>query len=171
MALAYRGRMRSTSLALTVIAVAACGGKAASTPSTPAPAPAPAPTSLGTTGFPGLDWGATIPAVKAIYPGATGDTALSWKTTHGGEPASVHVDFTDGALDRISVSFDADFESMGACSGTFETVRAALAPSLGDSAEENLAAYWDGAGYSAVLSCGITDGDAASMSMSYSRPE
>lgn len=169
--LAYRGRMRTLTLSMiAAAAAAACGGSKAAAPAT-TPPPTPAPTALGTSGFPGLDWGATMPQVMAIYPAATGDEALSFQTTHGGEAAHVHLNFTDGALDRISVSFESGFESMGACSRTFESVRDALAPGLGESSEENLAAYWDGAGYSAVLSCGISDGDAAELSMSYSRPE
>ena len=164
---AYRGRMRSTSLALTVVAIAACGGKAATTPSTPAPAPAP--TAPGTSGFPGLDWGATVPAVQAIYPSATGDEGLSFKTTLGGEPASVSLVFFEGELERIAVEFDRGFDSMGECSKTFASVRAALA--LGESSEENLAAHWIADSYSAILSCNIADGEAASMSMSYGHPE
>lgn len=170
----------SSGLIVAAALAAGCGGKGAggdTVPSNDAPDDAPGtPAALppGTTGFPGLDWGDPSEAVKADYPTATGDTdALTVAMAHGGRDATVSFIFTGDQLISIDVSWADTYDSMQACAEVFREVRAALAPTLGDSAEENLAAFYTGETMSATLSCNPTDDGAerAALSMQYGLAE
>ncbi len=171
----------SSGLIVAAALAAGCGGKGTGTGAAggtgPASDPAPAPTAAlppGTTGFPGLDWGDPSEAVKADYPAATGDAdGLTVAMAHAGRDATVSFIFTGDQLISIDVSWADTYDSMQACAEVFRQVRAELAPALGDSAEENLAAFYSGATMSATLSCNPIDdgGERAALSMQYGLAE
>ena len=141
-----------------------CGGKAPT-----ADHPAAPPTALGTTGYPGLDWGATAATVRAIYPNAsaTNDGHLALRGTDEGQPNLTTFEFVAGRLGKISIVFDRRFASMKQCGAVWTTLRAAFDPKLGNSAGENLAAFWESATYAVTLSCDLDDAERAGLSMSY----
>jgi hypothetical protein len=159
------------------LALSACGGKSApSTDPTPPPDAAPtAPTELtpGTTGFPGLDWGDDRAKVKEAYRSAATRGEDMWApVVHAGHDAAATFVFTGESLISISVTFAGEYPDMGACADPFHVVEAELIKSLGDSAEENLAAYWTTATASVTLACNpMDDSGRAELTASYTLAE
>ena len=144
----------------------ACGGKAAG----PHQAAGPPPTAIGTSGYPGLDWGASVATIRAIYPTirANPDGNFALVAPHEGEANVTTFELVAGKLAKISIAFDRTFASMNECATVWKTLRAALDPKLGKSAGENLAAFWESATYVVMLSCDPDDaGNHAGLSMSY----
>jgi len=142
-------------------------------PSTDAPgADAATAGDLGTSGYPGLDWGATADLVKAKFPkGAPGSDNLSITGNHAGKPGVTTFEFKDGKLFRISISFEDEYPSMAECSTVWTEMRAALDPKLGASKSDNLAAYWETTTYNITLSCDPGEDEAGVLSMSYAQPQ
>lgn len=179
-------------IALTLaLFMSACGGKSAkaskdamaadaTTTDGPAPdAPGDAPGAdaatkgeLGTSGYPGLDWGASADDVKAKFPkAAPGTDNVSITGNHGGKSGVTTFEFKDGKLHRISVTFTDDYPSMEECATVWKEMRGTFDGKLGESKSDNLAAYWDGATYNIVLSCDPGDDEGGALSMSYSQPQ
>ena len=171
-------------LALTLLS---CGGKsnkankdampadATSTdgPSADAPgADAATAGELGTSGYPGLDWGLSMDDVKAKFPkAAPGTNNLSIVGNHAGKSGVTTFEFKDAKLFRISVSFEDEYPSMGECQTAWTEMRKTLDAKLGESKADNLAAYWDSTTYTIVLSCDPGDEDKGMLSMSYGPPQ
>ena len=148
------------SMTMIVLLVMGCAGASKAGPA--------APLRPGTTGFPGLDWGAPAEAVKAAYPGAAADPeGLAWRGEHEGRPAVVRFAIEDGALVRVTVAYDGTFASMMACKAEFAPMRARLDQRFGPSAEENLAAFWDTETASITLSCDMNEDETARLSVYY----
>ena len=150
---------------LGAILVVACGQ-----PAPPANAPPNTPpAAIGTSGYPGLDWGATVANVKAAYPRTTEDHGELTTTSLAveGQPNTTTFAFEHGKLARIGIAFDRRFASMNECATLWTVVRRALDPKLGKSAGENLAAFWESTTYAVTLSCDIDDHAQAGLSMSY----
>jgi hypothetical protein len=155
----------------------ACGGGGASAPATTAPTtptavdPAP-PAAPGTTGYPGLDWGATEADLKARFPqAAPGLNTLSIPGNHGGLPGVTTFELEDGKLVRISVSFEEEYPGMAECLEVWKTTRASLNETLGSSSADNGAAYWDTESYNITFSCDPGDEDRGVLGMSYAQPQ
>lgn len=180
--------MRTIATALTAsILLLGCGGKSTKAnkdamatdatnpdgPSADAPGPDAATTGdLGTSGYPGLDWGASMDDVKAKFPkAAPGTDNLSIPGNHAGKPGVTTFEFKDGKLFRISVSFDDEYPSMGDCAPAWNEMRKTLDAKLGESKAENLAAFWDSATYNIILSCDPGDDDKGVLSMAYGPPQ
>ncbi len=127
---------------------------------------------LGTSGYPGLDWGASMDAVKAKFPkAAPGPDTLSIPGNHAGLAGVTTFEFKDGKLFRISVSFDKEYPSMDDCLKDWADMRTTLEPTLGESSSDNGAAYWNAATYNITASCDPGDGDGGVMSMTYAQPD
>src|SRR5690349_16484163 len=128
------------------LGIAACGGGGKgggpTEPDTKEPE-ATAELAPGSTRFPGLDWGDSAADVKADYPDAVvdGDT-IELTARVGGKDAAASLMLTGDQLIAIDVAFADQFPSMGDCQPVFDQVRAELDKSLGESSEDNLAAYW-----------------------------
>jgi hypothetical protein len=179
--------MRITIALTLALSLAACGGKsnkatkdamvADATPtdgaSTDAPgADAATKGELGTSGYPGLDWGASADDLKAKFPkAAPGTDNLSITGTHGGKSGVTTFELKDGKLHRISVSFLDDYPSMDECADVWKEMRTTFDAKLGESKSDNLGAYWDSTTYSIVLSCDPGDDDGGVLSMTYSQPQ
>lgn len=181
-------------IALTLLlSLAACGGKSAKagkdampadattadgTTAAPADAAAAAGADaatagdLGTSGYPGLDWGATEADIMAKFPkAAPGGKTVSITGDHAGKPGVTTFELKDGKLHRISVSFADEYPSMGECQTAWAEMRKVLDAKLGESKSDNLAAYWDSATYNIILSCDPGDDEAGVLSMSYGPPQ
>ena len=182
--------MRTLALTLATALLFGCGGKKtpaakdamtadASNPDGPAPDATDAPGvdaatagDLGTSGYPGLDWGASLDDLKAKFPrAAPGTENLSITGDHAGKPGVTTFELRDGKLHRISVSFEDEYPSMEECATVWKEMRATLDGKLGASQSDNLAAYWEAPTYNITLSCDPGDEDAGMLSMSYSQPQ
>lgn len=174
----------SLGLALSLLA---CGGKSGKAnkdamttdatnpdgPSADAPA-ADAATAgdLGTSGYPGLDWGATMDDLKVKFPkGVPGADNLAIPGNHAGKSGVTTFALKDAKLFRISVTFDDDYPSMEECSKAWTEMRRTLDAKLGESKADNLAAYWDSATYNIILSCDPGEEEQGVLSMSYGPPQ
>ncbi len=156
-------------------AAAATDGPATDAPAIEATATAAAAAAaagaVGTSGYPGLDWGASLDALKAAFPkAAPGSDNLSIVGQYEGRAAITTFELKGGQLARISVSFEDSFPSMDACGKTWTAMRTALDPKLGKSVGDNLAATWESATYAVTLSCDPGDEDEGVLSLSYARP-
>jgi hypothetical protein len=180
--------MRTLAIALTAaLLLFGCGGKKGPAPkdamvtdannpdgpSADAPgADAATAGELGTSGYPGLDWGASLDDVKAKFPkAAPGTDNLSITGNHAGKSGVTTFELKDGKLFRISVSFEEEYPSMGECQPAWAEVRKTLDAKLGESKSENLAAYWDSTTYNIILSCDPGEEDRGMLSMSYGPPQ
>lgn len=178
-AIAYRGgymstlaRSSSVLLVATSLLAVACGGK-----SHPAAAPpaggggggdAPA---VGTSGAPGLDWGATSDAVLAVQPRATTDDAgLVYLGTVEKRQAIVHYVIPAAGLQEINIEFTDGFATMEACGEDWKALRATLDGRLGPSQSDNLAAYWNTPTAAITLACNPNDSGAGVLSLGYAPP-
>ena len=168
--------MRTLALTLATALLFGCGGKKtpaakdamtadASNPDGPAPDATDAPGvdaatagDLGTSGYPGLDWGASLDDLKAKFPrAAPGTENLSITGDHAGKPGVT--------------TFEDESPSMEECATVWKEMRATLDGKLGASQSDNLAAYWESPTYNITLSCDPGDEDAGMLSMSYSQPQ
>lgn len=161
--------MRRTLATLLVLAAwAACGGGPKPPPTPPEPERTPTTAPLGTSHFPGLDWGMKIDAAKLVYPGGT-PTDFGWElaAVHYGRKATVALDFgaKAGGLERIAVTFDERFPSMEACIADLATVKAAIDETAGPSSVDNAAAYWTVEGGEVEMACNPDDDENTSASM------
>ncbi len=179
--------MRTILLTLAIALLFGCGGKSqpASKDAMTADATNPdGPTTdaagvdaatagdLGTSGYPGLDWGASMDDLKAKFPrAAPGTDNLSITGNHAGKPGVTTFELRDGKLHRISVTFEDEYPSMEACATVWKEMRATLDGKLGASKSDNLAAYWDAPTYNIILTCDPGDEDAGVLSMAYSPPQ
>jgi hypothetical protein len=179
--------MRITIALTLALSLLACGGKAnkagkdampadaTTTDATATDAPgvdAATRGELGTSGYPGLDWGASADDLKAKFPkAAPGTDNLSITGNHGGKSGVTTFELKDGKLHRISVSFADEYPSMGECQTVWTEMRKTFDGKLGESKSDNLAAYWDSATYNIVLSCDPGEDDAGVLSMTYSQPQ
>lgn len=154
------------------ILAAACGG--ASTPAATSPGNATGATAatatppLGTTGLPGLDWGATTAAVMARYPGAiASDDGVTARGAVDGRPATTVFAIGEAGLEHVKTVWTAGYPSMGACADDWEARRVELEARLGEGSAENLAAFWDTATATITLFCDPGEGDAAVLAITY----
>lgn len=123
----------------------------------------------GTSGLPGLDWGATPEAISTVYPGAAESAGeLRYTGTLEGAVGTVIFTMRDGGLDQVSIGWEAVYPSMLACADPLHELRARLDERLGASAEENLGVFWDTATASVVLSCNPGEDGRATLSQTYS---
>ena len=165
--------LRSPAL-LAIVVAAACGGKQP-TPAGPAGGgggepPAGKERPAGTSGLPGLDWGAGVAEITALYPDAEPvDVGLQWKGGAERKPAVTVFTVDNDGLAQVEITWDDTFASMGACGDALHQVRPLIDARLGDGAEENLAVFWENATVGVTLSCNIGDGDEASLSQTYQR--
>lgn len=180
--------MRTLATALTLaLFLFGCGGKSAKANKDAMPADATNPDGasadapgadaatagdLGTSGYPGLDWGLSMDDVKAKFPtAAPGTDNLSIVGNHAGKSGVTTFELKDGKLFRISVSFEEEYPSMGECQPVWTEMRKALDAKLGESKADNLAAYWDSTTYNIVLSCDPGEEDKGVLSMTYGPPQ
>lgn len=157
-----------TPLLAVLLSLAACGGGKAS-PAAPTERPPGKEVPPGTSGLPGLDWGAGPDAVRAWFPDAedSGDT-LAWEGDVEGVPARMVFELAGGGLRQVEVYYLRRFDSMEACGDTLHAIRAAFDRRLGEGPEENLAVFWETETTSAVLSCNPDEaGDSATLSQTY----
>lgn len=160
-----------------LISLAACGG--ASKPAATGPANAggggvgdgdAAAPAAGTTGLPGLDWGASAEAVLAANPRATaspnGATVTAVAPVDGKNAITVY-EIGGTGLAMISIEWTDGFVSMDDCAGGWKDARAALDGRLGSSQSDNLAAYWETATASVTLACNPNDSGAGVLSLTY----
>jgi hypothetical protein len=156
--------MRSALAATTLAVLVAC-------PAKPTPievAPPRLAAGLDTTGYGGLDWGATVDQISAAYPDArTAGDNLTVVGHHEGRRGITTFELADAKLFGISVSFDDIFLSMDECGTVWAALRASIDQRLGPSTSDNLAAYWTSAKYAVTLACDPGDGTEASLGMSY----
>ncbi len=154
-----------------LISLAACGGS--NKPAATGPANAggdgdTAPPAAGTTGLPGLDWGATADAVLAHDPrgqaSEAGVTALHMVDGHNA--ITVYTISADG-LSMVSTEWTDGFVSMDDCAGGWKDERATLDARLGSSQSDNLAAYWETPTASITLACNPNDSGAGVLSLTY----
>lgn len=155
-----------------LMSLVACGG--ASKPATTGPgngggATDPAP-AAGTTGVPGLDWGATAEAVLAANPRATASpngATISAVAPVDGKNAITVYEIGASGLAMISIEWTDGFVSMDDCSGGWNDQRATLDARLGPSQSDNLAAYWETPTASVTLACNPNDSGAGVLSLTY----
>lgn len=152
------------------IAGVGCGGSHATA--------APGPTGpadgkerpAGTTGLPGLDWGAGVDEISALYVDAEPvDVGVQWKGSAEREPATIVFTVDGDGLSQVAIAWDLAFDSMTGCGEALHRIRPAIDRRLGDGAEENLGVFWETPTASVVLSCNPGDDDGASLSQTYSR--
>lgn len=153
------------------ILAAACGGPskpAATGPGNTTGAADAAPLAPGTTGLPGLDWGATAAAVQARYPGATidGDGVTARGAVDGRAAVTTFTIGADG-LEHVKTVWAASYPSMAVCARDWDARRIELDARLGESSAENLAAFWDTAAATITLFCDPRDGDIAELAITY----
>lgn len=131
------------------------------TPVGPSAPPSAAPERPpGTSGFPGLDWGANADDVTGVYPGAQpGAPGLTWAGPVLGEPAHVAFTMAGDGLQQVTIAFDAGYASMETCGETLHRLRPQLDARLGAGSEDNLGVFWDTPTASVVLACNPTDDD------------
>ena len=157
------------------ILVAACGGAGKppatgpgnatgatdATDATNAPAP-------GTSGLPGLDWGATAAAVQARYPGASASPdGVTARGAVDGRPATTVFEIGEAGLAHIKTVWDDGYPSMEACTADWDARRAELDARLGESSAENLAAFWDTPTATVTLFCDPSESGAAELAITY----
>lgn len=161
----------------SVLALAACGGS-----STPAPAD-PGNTgeepgdeaggremAPGTTGLPGLSWGASADDVLAYQPRATpDDTGLTYLGMHAGLQAIEHFEIGADGLTLVAIEYVNGYNSMGDCLEAWATMRTELDGKFGESLAENGAAYWDLPAASVTLSCNPNENESAYMSQTHAQ--
>jgi hypothetical protein len=106
--------------------------------------------------------------VLAANPQATAspDGATAVTPVDGRNATTVYKIGTDG-LSLITTEWTDGFVSMDDCAGGFKRERATLDERLGPSQAENLAAYWETATASIVLSCNPNDDGAGVLSLTY----
>jgi len=166
--------------ASAALALAACGGD-----KQPAPVDPGDPTdeasggggggrlmAPGTSGLPGLDWGASTDEVLALYPQGTADDAgVEHLGTVEGHVAIER--FTIGAdgLSQVDIEWTEGFASMDVCLQTWVELRTELDGRLGDSQAENGAAFWELPAASVTLACNPNDSDAGVLSQTYAMRE
>ena len=159
--------MRTTLLSIAAC-LAACGS---STPTTTPPSPSKA--TSGTSGMPGLDWGASADAVLAASPRATPNKDGGLWATGNVDGINSLTSFMMGAhgLEKIHVEWTEGFISMADCASHWKTLRAKYDGRFGASQTDNLAAYWKTPTASIELACNPNDNGAGVLSMSYARPD
>lgn len=166
-----------TSLALALsLAGGACGGKAQpTTPSNTASGSGAASggdAARGTTGVPGLDWGASADQVRAVQPRATADKAgLVYLGTVEKRQAIVHYTIEQAGLQKIEVEFTDGYPTMEVCSEHWKELRTAFDGRFGASQADNLAAYWTTPTASITLTCGPNESGAGVLAIVYTPPE
>ncbi|MBL8627776.1 MAG: hypothetical protein JNK64_41210 [Myxococcales bacterium] len=157
-----------------LISLAACGGSSKPAATGPAntgdgAADGAAP-AAGSTGLPGLDWGASTEAVLATNPRATasadGATVSAVAPVDGKNAITVYEIGASG-LAMISIEWTDGFVSMDDCSGGWKDKRATLDARLGSSQSDNLAAYWETPTASVTLACNPNDSGAGVLSLTY----
>ena len=159
---------------LAIGVAAACGGKqpapAGPTGPTGGEAPAGKERPIGTSGLPGLDWGANVGEITALYPDAEPvDVGLQWKGGAERKPA-VTVFTVDGdGLAQVDITWDLAFDSMSSCGEALHQTRPLIDARLGTGAEENLAVFWENDTVSVTLSCNPDDTDGARLTQTYQR--
>lgn len=157
-----------------VISLAACAGSHKPAATGPANASgdgatAAAPTT-GTTGLPGLDWGASAEAVLAANPRATASAdgaTVSAVAPVDGKSAITVYEIGASGLAMISIEWTDGFISMDDCAGGWKDERATLDGRLGASQSDNLAAYWETPTASVTLACNPNDSGAGVLSLTY----
>lgn len=155
-----------------LISLTACGGS--NKPADTGPANAGggdgAAATAGTTGLPGLDWGATADAVLATNPRATaspnGATITALAPVDGKNAITVY-ELGASGLAMITTEWTDGFVSMDDCAGGWKDQRATLDARLGPSQSDNLAAYWETATASITLACNPNDSGAGVLSVTY----
>lgn len=125
--------------------------------------------ALGTTGVPGLDWGASADAVRAAFPQSTPTDGGLWSmgTTDGHQSLTT---FKIGAagLEQVDIEWVEGYVSMDDCGKGWAEVRTKVDGRLGPSTQDNLAAYWNTASASVTLSCSPNDSGAGVLSQNFS---
>lgn len=164
-------RIAAAVLACSILA-AACGGARQPAATGPGNATgttdATAPAALGTTGLPGLDWGATAAAVIARYPGATAsDDGVTVRGAVDGRPATTVFAIGEAGLEHVKTEWTAGYPSMAACADDWEARRVELAARLGEGSAENLAAFWDTATTTITFFCDPTDSGGGVLAITY----
>lgn len=159
---------------ILLISLAACGGSAK--PAATGPANTGDGTTDGTasaagsTGLPGLDWGASAEAVLAADPRATaspdGATVTAVAPVDGKSAITVYTIGADG-LNMVSTEWTDGFVSMDDCAGGWKDQRTTLDARLGSSQSDNLAAYWETPTASVTLACNPNDSGAGVLSLTY----
>jgi hypothetical protein len=162
--------IRSLFMSCSLVSLVGCGGStkpiANSTSSTP-PTKATA-TTQGTSGIPGLDWGANAEAVLAVFPRATPtDGGLWYPGTAEGHNAITKFLIGANGLDGINIEWTDGFISMADCATGWKPLRTSLDGRFGASTADNLAAYWDTATASITLACNPNDSNAGVLSLTY----
>jgi hypothetical protein len=158
---------------LGAAALAACGSKAA--PTTPGNtggggAPPGEERPAGTTGFPGLDWGASVGDITNLFPGAEpSGGGLAWQGDVERRPARVQFVMEGAGLQQLEIAWVTSFPSMEACGDELHALRGAIDARLGVGAEENLGVYWEPPTASVVLACSPNEDDTAALVQAYSR--
>jgi hypothetical protein len=162
--------------ATAALALAACGSE-----QKPAPVDPGGPSgggggervmAPGTSGLPGLDWGASADEVLALYPRGTAvDTGVEYLGTVEGHLAIER--FTIGAdgLERVDIEWTEGLISMEDCLKVWAELRTELDGSLGASQSDNGAAYWDLPAASVTLACNPNDSEAGVLSQTHTKPE
>jgi hypothetical protein len=144
------------------LAVSACGGATkppitgSSEPTEPTEAKVPDATAAahGSTGLPGLDWGASADDVRAVYPGVTPADGGLWNAgAVEYKQAVTKFDIGANGLERINTEWTDGFISMEDCATGWKPLRATLDARFGASQADNLAAYWKTPTASITLAC------------------
>ncbi len=152
------------------VGLAACGGSDAPAPANPSDPAGGGQTelALGTSGLPGLDWGAGTDAIMTAYPRATPTEGGLWAVGMTHRHQSI-TKFTIGAsgLEHVDIEWIEGHGSMEACAGGWSEVRAAIDARLGPSTSDNLAAYWELAAASVTLACSPSENDRAVLSQTF----
>jgi hypothetical protein len=154
------------------LGLGACGSSPPPAPALTSTAPR-APTAatgdaIGTSGLPGLDWGANADAVLARYPRGRVDAGgVVYAGTVEGHPAIARFTIGAGGLGKIAIDWTEGFPTMDLCARTWGQLRATLDARLGPSQAENLAAYWDLPAASVTLACNPDDSGAGVLSQTY----
>lgn len=163
-------RPRLTIVATLALGLAACGGSKAATPGPTAPpgGGSEGTPAVGTSGMPGLDWGASADAIRAAYPLGTVDaTGVVYLGTIEGHQAIAHFTIGDAGLSKIDIEWTDGFISMDDCGKGWSELRAALDTRLGASQADNLSATWETATASIFVACSPNDSGAGVLSQSY----
>ncbi|HVV86995.1 MAG TPA: hypothetical protein VHE35_28345 [Kofleriaceae bacterium] len=166
--------MRTMLGVAAMFAVAACGGSKAppklpASTAGPAAGPPAAERPIGTSGFPGLDWGDRDDKIKPMYPGAEDyETGTAWHGTVDGLPADVSFSIGNSTgLQQIDVAWKDTYPTMDACGEVLHRLKPIYEQRLGPSSEENLALFWDTGKASVTLACNPDDAMHGSLSASY----
>jgi hypothetical protein len=163
----------AASIVSVLVSVASGGCKSTPAPATPATTVVtPVDSPPGTSGLPGLDWGANVDDITATFTSAKSESpGLTWSGPVIGEPAHVAFAMDGDGLEGVEIAWDADFASMGECGDTLHKVRGRVDAALGPGGEDNLAVFWDTPTASVVMACNPTDDDSgrARLTQSYQR--